>query len=429
MSEFDGGSQTKLASEIRVNEGKRGPRAVIKEIIANNFDQQPKTTKDIWQNHQDLFNRVASIDGKIWLFSNNYGDKVMALVNSDEETNIFYPRFFRLSGSDHQFKSYPGYRANGDALKGDETDGNHHYVQSAKLDHRVIKVIQDLPKVSDHQKRGLISSFMPVMANQKIGSLGKNLEDFKFSEKQVEFKNKDWQKIKDKQKYFFDVYEYLNYNLDKKIAKTFYNALRKNADHLEVDTQGMVEAMKAIPNKSDEWTMADIFSNKDAQIVDFRNMMSMVAQKTVEKLFQNREMEELMKKSNFIPDFNQNPINSYIKTDGKNKIMIETFKVTSPEGDVLCWEMATDEHGRIYIDNIYDPRVGTDSYGTPAKKSNFGMLIYKPEDYSEQTPFVPSKYKGDPSEDRDFNDYVDISELLGLSLPVRMFRQSSTAHD
>jgi len=353
----------------------------------------------------------------------------MALVNSDEEANIFHPRFFRLSGSDHQFKSYPGYRANGDALKGDETDDNHHYVQSAKLDHRVIKVIQDLPKVNDPQKRRIISDFMPVMVNQKRGNLGKNLEDFKFSEKQVEFKNKDWQKIKDKQKYFFDVYGYLNYEVNKKIAKTFYNTLRKNAEHLGVNTQEMVEAMKAIPNKNDEWTMADVFFSKDSLVENFKNKISMVAQNTVEKLFKNQEMEELMTKSNFLPDFNQNPINSYFKTDGKSKIMVETYKATSPEGDTLCWEMATDEMGRIYIDNIYDPSVGIDSYGTPTKKSNFGMLIYKPEDYSEQLPFVPSKYKKELGEYREFSDYVDISQLLELSLPVKMYRQGLANRD
>jgi hypothetical protein len=85
--------------------------------------------------------------------------------------------------------------------------------------------------------------------------------------------------------------------------------------------------------------------------------------------------------------------------------------------------MAQDEFGRTYIDNIYDPRVGIDSYGTPKKKTNFGMLIYKPEDYSSQVTFVPPKYKK-PIPD---SQYIDISSLTELSLPVRMYKQAKAS--
>ncbi|MEI8067904.1 MAG: hypothetical protein WCG91_03080 [Candidatus Shapirobacteria bacterium] len=197
----------------------------MEKYINKNFDKQPETTKDILTNHKELFVTSKEIDNKIWFFTKNYGNKVMALVNSDEEPDVFRPRFFRMSGSDHQFKAYPGYRSNMEALKGKEDEDNHHYVQSAKLDSRIILTLQELPKEKDYKKRQLISDYMPVMADLDKNIPGKNLEDFKFSEEQVKFKNEDWQRIQEYQKYFFKTYGYLNHRVGNKNAKNFYNGL------------------------------------------------------------------------------------------------------------------------------------------------------------------------------------------------------------
>jgi len=176
------------------------------------------------------------------------------------------------------------------------------------------------------------------------------------------------------------------------------------------------EAMEAVPNKDDNWTINDISNSKDPLIINFKNEISGVAQNLTEAIFTCEPFYNHMKKIGFIPDFNQDPVKKYIKTDGQNKIKIEVFENKSPEGDTLYWEMATDDKGRTYIDNIYDPTVGIDSYGTPNKKTNMGMLIYKPEDYNEQVAFVPKKYT------ENLEDYVDISRLIGLLEPIKMYK-------
>lgn len=126
-----------------------------------------------------------------------------------------------------------------------------------------------------------------------------------------------------------------------------------------------------------------------------------------------------MMESGFVPNFKQKAIDKYIKTDGKSKINIEVFKNKSPEGDVLCWEMATDDKGRVYVDNIYDPSVGIDSYGTVKKKANMGMLVYKPEDYIKQSLSIPEKYKKESG-----GVYVDISKLLEESIVIKKYKES-----
>jgi len=87
--------------------------------------------------------------------------------------------------------------------------------------------------------------------------------------------------------------------------------------------------------------------------------------------------------------------------------------------DHLRFAMARDSKNRVYINDIYDPNVGIDSYGTPKKKTYFGMLVYKPEDYTDQTFFVPNKYKVNLNA-----DYTDISEYIGLQEPIKAYKQS-----
>ena len=421
IEEKDGHLQflTKTNSVYELIPKKNKIEEEIENFIERYFYKQPKTTKDILTNYQELFISSKVIDNKIYFFTANYGNKVMALVNSDEEPNIFHPRFFRISGSDHQFKAYPGYRSDMQALKGKEDDKNHHYVQSAKLDSRVILTLQELPKKYDDKERRLISDYMPIMSNLTKNTSGRNLEDFKFSEEQVQFKNESWQKIKDYQKYFLDVYGCLNYSPKKQNAKNFYTNLKSVSTFFEFNVNKLSETMNSIPDKDDNWTMADILSNKDPLVINFKNEISQVAQTFTEAIFNYEPFYNYMKKTGFIPDFNKKPTEKYIKTDGQNQIQIEMFVNNSPEGDILCWEMATDNEGRTYIDNIYDPTVGIDSYGTPKKKTNMGMLIYKPEDYEEQTFFVPEKY----TQKRKDSDYIDISLLIELLEPVKMYKE------
>ena len=392
----------------------------LERCIKGHLSEQPQTTRDIFTNHKGLFVSSKEIDGKLWFFTANYDGKVMALVNSDENHDVFLPRFFRISGSDHQFKAYPGYRSNMAATKGNEDDKNHHYVQSAKLDSKVSLVLQELPRRDDSQKRDLISDYMPIMADKTDGKPGRYLEDFKFSEEQVEFKNETWREIQKIEKYYFDLYRYINFFVGQKNAKSFFGALESHANFLGVDYKKMVEAMNAVSNKNDNWRMTDIYLSKDPSLVRLGDEMKQLAQRITEGIFTNQALARKMEESHLVPDFSRRPIRKYIKTDGEKQIRVEVFETTSAEGDILCWEMATDAKGRVYVDNIYDPTVGIDSYGTPKKKANMGMLIYKPEDYLSQLFSVSKKYIQDLGD----GDYADISRLLELSPPVRLYKQS-----
>jgi hypothetical protein len=143
--------------------------------------------------------------------------------------------------------------------------------------------------------------------------------------------------------------------------------------------------------------------------------------------------EELLNKSGFIPNFKQEPINTYRKSGYDNiaeketNLKIEEYDAKSTAGDLLRFAMAIDDEGKVWIDNIYDPREKVDSYGTPAKKINMGMLIYKPQDYANQVEAIPQKYKG-ASEQNAQKDagqtYVDIRPYLALSPVVRAYMEA-----
>jgi hypothetical protein len=74
----------------------------------------------------------------------------------------------------------------------------------------------------------------------------------------------------------------------------------------------------------------------------------------------------------------------------------------------------------VYIDNIYDPRVGMNDYGIPEKITQMGHLVYKPEDYESQVRLgVPEKYLGK----RTAGGYVDISALWEKIPVIKNFKE------
>lgn len=393
----------------------------IEKLINKYFDKQPERSKDILKKHQDLFISSKEIDNKKWFFTANIKGKVMALVNSDENPDVFYPRFFRISTSDHQFKAFPAFRDNdGVVAKGDEKDTMHHYVQSAKLDSRIMLALQELAIDNDANKAEILINYIPVVPISRLdNTVEKNLEDFKFSEEQVVFKNKEWQEIKEIERKLYFLYFHLNSNIDYDYVKNFHNSVSSGANYFGINGEKLNKALHEISNKNDKWTMADIRDSSDSNLKNYYSEISEMSQKITEAIFNSQRLEKKMMESGFVPNFKQKAIDKYIKTDGKSKINIEVFKNKSPEGDVLCWEIATDDKGRVYVDNIYDPSVGIDSYGTVKKKTNMGMLVYKPEDYIKQSLSIPEKYKKESG-----GVYVDISKLLEESIVIKKYKES-----
>jgi len=117
------------------------------------------------------------------------------------------------------------------------------------------------------------------------------------------------------------------------------------------------------------------------------------------------------------PDFSEeNVVNQYVKNkDRENPIYVEEYEVDDSEGDKLLFAMARDEKGNVYIDNIYDPRVGITNYGTMKKIANMGYLVYKPEDYyTMSTIGFPKDCREESLSDQ---DYVNIN-LLWKRIPL-----------
>ena len=412
--------------------GEEGRKRLI-ELLQKRADSQPETTREILEKQADVFTDLEIIDGKFWLFSFRYGDKAMALVNSDEEPKVFRPRFFRISGSDHQFKAFAGYREGGKAvLKGDEESPNQHYVQSAKLDARIDMVLQNLPEADGDILAGIwMGRYIPAMAGK--GEEGRNLEDFQFSEEQVELKNEEWKGAQELERFLFNLYQGFNSFIFSREAgknqnyleKVFeYEVFRRKADVIELkNLWGRIE------ERSKELKIGNLSQGDDEQKRYVRKLKE-VGGLILKSLIEGKRAATI-EESGFYPDFSLKPVRRYVKGDAEMKIRIEEFETTSPEGDCLRWAMAKDQKGRVYVDNIYDPRVGIDSYGTPKKKVNMGMLIYKPEDYVSQVWSIPEKYikslDGESLEDKWYlhsGDYVDISEFLGLMKPVQMYKEA-----
>jgi hypothetical protein len=121
--------------------------------------------------------------------------------------------------------------------------------------------------------------------------------------------------------------------------------------------------------------------------------------------------------TSFEPNFLIPPIKVYKKGD----INIEEYDVNTPEGDNLVYAMAYDIQGRVYIDNIYDKNSKITPYGTYSNLINAGMLIWKPEDYQEQTAHISPDFKGEKGEYAD--EYTDISDIFSLIPIVKKYRE------
>ena len=116
------------------------------------------------------------------------------------------------------------------------------------------------------------------------------------------------------------------------------------------------------------------------------------------------------------PDFS---IGNRISTYNKGTyITVEEYKAKSPEGDELIFAMARDKRGHVYIDNIYDPRVGITDYGTQNEIANMGYMVYKPIDYTSQVFGIPFKYKKNPN-----SKYTDINNLWQTIPVIKRYKE------
>lgn len=344
-----------------------------REFLKNNIDQVLKgdilDKIDFSKSGNEVLVQEYNIDGLNFRFFNLIDDNIGAIVK--DEDGIIKTRAFRKSGSDHQFKSVPGmeeFRY----IKGWEGDPNNHYVQSGKLDPRVYGILSDLSEkktLRNNFKVGT-ASLVSYIENRKSLS-HKGWEKFEFSEKQHEFKDEKWNKMR------------------QNLTKDFKN-------FMEIKQYGRT------------YDSSKMLSEEE------------YAKKFDERFVKNEKLFSALERSGMVPDFNQKPDARYFKDNGN--IRIEEFIASSDKGDNICWSMATDRQNRVYIDDIFTPDVPVDSYGTPSEKTNMGMLIYKPEDYASQNRGLPNKYIKERKADG--NAYEDISDMLKAMPPVQKYMQA-----
>ncbi len=383
--------------------------------IESHLVSQPQSIRTMFQEMKDKFYTQTQIGDKNFLFTKINSDDVMALVEDQKNPGKYKTRIFRFSGSDHQWKSLPGERADGSYMKGDEINPMHHYVQSAKLHKDVYKFINDLPQGFNHY-----SSLKYLPTAGKNGDKGKYWEEFEFKEKYQTLKNKEWASFQNFCQKFYKGYD--RFVLSSKGFKDFTleGGLYQWVSQLESiqefkNIKNYLEQLNKKPEYSELLKNCNLtffyLSNENPELKKMSDVYDENVSSYVEKCFKARFPETMM------PNFSENNcIDKYTKKDidsGKeNNIYIEEYTVSSPEGDKLVFSMARDDKGRVYIDNIYDPRVGISTYGTPEEIVQMGHLVYKPEDYPQQASFgFPKKYQGE------LRSYVDISALWG-NIPI-----------
>ncbi len=386
------------------------------EEIGKNLEKQPNSVKSMYEYIQKKAFMKAEIGGHNFLLTKIQNitseDKVVrAWVEDKANPGVWKSRFFRISNSDGQFKAIPG--AEGRRLiKGEEKNGMHHYAQSGKLHKDMYKTINSLPQ-EEFQPKGIGEAISQQLFLKDLPN--DNNPEFEFKEEYQAFKNEKWERW---QKYTQNVFRtYWYFIMDNKTRvdwgqeSDLYRALENNYEVAEMkNIKDFIDNLD--DSKREQYLKGNSFEDleniDDPEIKNFTQTYKENMGKYFERAFSPFPKE-------MMPDFSKEAIDSYEKKNPASgeKIHIEEYKVKNDEGDEIIFAMAYDNQGSVYIDNIYDPRVGMTNYGTLEKIAHMGYLVYKPEDYTDQTLGLPDKYRKDSKGEK----YTDITELW-TNVPV-----------
>ena len=404
--------------------------SIVLSTIESSLLEQPEPVRLAFEQLRSKWEKAERIDGKVFVFAHSLsGYAVPALVSDEVDSNKFHFRTFRASSSDAQWKAVPGMRADDwSYMKGDENDANHHYVQSAKLDKRVYQAIDTLSEIK--MTEGDMRELIPRQAVG--GGWARYGEEFTFKEDQIELKNPEWKSYQVQAQRLYDQYDILQNR------KTFDR--KAGAYILVCELADTIDEFAGVKQLYDRILDGD---NSDEVYREFQDLYHLVVQQYLEKQFAS-----LVPPEGMVPSFlRENIVDTYTKKDlspdgkeDKPATTIEEYKSTTPEGDELVWAMAHDGEGRVYIDNIYDPRVGISDYGTIKSIANMGMLVYKPKDYTDSTAGIPDKYKKpvfeyvtdkrvDPPQlkEQESAHYADISAFLEILPPIKAYKDAIAA--
>lgn len=318
------------------------PVPSVKEVVASieaNLKLQPQSIQDNWKEIKENLIKVERVQGMLWVFMKNAPlgtiDRVIvpALVQTSAFPPLWKSRAFYLSDSDGDWKAVACIRESGnDIEKGDESDPENHYVQSGKVHKDMLLILKKLP-----------NDFTNVITGDMILPRrgGKYMSEYTFKETHFRPKNTEWKKF---QEFSLSAYnDFLNAVIRRSYYKGQYNT----------------------PQESD------------------------IVGKRIESYFQHSWPKSM------IPDFSSsNRKSAYEMTYGKHKIRYEEYEARSPEGDVLVFVMGRDHRNRIFIDNIYDPKLGMTDYGTPTGMFNLGYVVWKKDEkFAQWKTGILKKYK------------------------------------
>jgi len=411
--------ETKSTEILNPKESQEAIEEAFQDIEAN-IKEQPESVQKIYEEIKDKFKNYAIIDGREFMFTDisGSGEKIIALVKDE---NKWKTRLFRISNSDNQWKSYPG--KDGDRImKGEEDNRLHHYVQSAKLDKDIYKIISSFKK--DNNFNNYLSKYIPEKQSNRL------IDELEFKEEYLELKNPEWKWYQEFcQKFFMNYMYFSNESRHVSLDKGCYKSV-KDISLTKSETQ---EYYKKIAEAFEELNQNPIAK---AEIEDWYNKYP-EKRKNISEFLNGSNVPDYFKEfaqkyydgvsglfeygfsrnppQSLIPDFTKEKIvDSYKKGD----ISIEEYEVKSPEGDDLIFAMAYDDKGRVYIDNIYDPRVGMNDYGIKEKICQMGHLVYKSEDYKEQTFGIPYEYKKEAD-----SGYTNINAFWAKNPIIKKFKE------
>ncbi|MDD4409133.1 MAG: hypothetical protein PHW52_00590 [Candidatus Pacebacteria bacterium] len=395
------------------------------ENIKENIDKQPISVQKMFPEMKDKFESSITVDGKEFMFANISKNKVMALVKDSENSGKWKTRFFRYSESDHQWKVLPGKKPSGIDSKGEESNELHHYVQSAKIDKNIYKEIEKLSKKNNYD----FEKYIPKEKDLK-NSGGQFEDELEFKENHLELKNPVWKEFQKNLQGSFRAYNSLIIDNSAKWTDN-YNFIENYSSKAD-DFKKLKEAIDIARNEKEyieSLKKPDTGNINKFQALEQSNNPKLkkipeLYEEAIGKLFERTFSFSLPE--GMTPDFSKKPVDSY----SKGNILIEEYAVKNEAGDNLVFAMAKDGQGRVYIDDIYDPRVGTNDYGGHDKICQMGHLVFKPEDYTTQTFGIPKKYKK-PILDKDGKRtaYTDINDFWGNIPIIKQYKEELEKRD
>ena len=127
----------------------------------------------------------------------------------------------------------------------------------------------------------------------------------------------------------------------------------------------------------------------------------------------------------FLPDFRRPAMSTYTSEHTiLGPVQIEEFPAEI-DGRTVMWSMASDDEGRVWIENVYFPDSNISSYGNRSEVLDMGIMTSKPLDYRQQADMLQQE-----SERRELvvngtpHDYVDITPALDNLLPIAFYREA-----